>query len=178
MNLTRREILKRAGAVAAVTALPSVVPVISAAPSAPPMLAWVVGTPGEFNWQFVRAPSEHEAKLEWLSEDSCEMVCEEVDSADLEKLPEDCDCEFCSRYHDIGADRTPTFDGHPTLSPADWLNAGIGHLCCRCGYETCRDGGGRAVGNDAVCEDCLTLADWDIIDPERAAEKRAEDANS
>ena len=33
----------------------------------------------------------------------------------------------------------------------------------------------HAIGDEAVCEDCMTLEDWRIADPARAAEMEAED---
>ena len=38
------------------------------------------------------------------------------------------------------------------------LRAGLCHTCSRCGYETSKYDCGHAIGDEAVCEDCMTLA--------------------
>lgn len=85
----------------------------------------------------------------------------------------DCDCEWCYHYSSYEAYRTEAFDGKSDPTPGDWMRAGIGHVCSRCGYEAHPDSGGQGIGDEAVCEECITLADWDAIDPEYAAELRA-----
>lgn len=67
----------------------------------------------------------------------------------------------------------PAWDSKQCVTNGDWIRAGMGTHCTRCGYETTQDGG-YAIGDDAICEDCMTLADWDIVDPEWAAEFRGD----
>ena len=163
-TLNRREILIGAGAVAAAARLPAVA---EAATPAEVIPAWAVGTPGEFNWQHVIARTAEEAKsifrAEWCV-DSCEG---EIDHS--------CgDCDGCAEsiWDELVAERKSIWDGINDPTPADWLRAGYGTNCSRCGYETHPEEDGRPVGDEAVCEQCMTLEDWEIVDPERAAELR------
>lgn len=71
--------------------------------------------------------------------------------------------------------RWDDLDREPTAG--DWLTAGMGHTCSRCGEETSVDCGGKNVAGVAVCEDCMKLPDWEIVDPERAAEMKADMAD-
>jgi hypothetical protein len=165
--MNRREVMVL-GAAAVVTAGLPTLPAIASTPAkAAPV--WLVGTPGEYDWQVVRADTELEAKIGWLSDwigsDECENGT---------PISEACDCEVCSQIGGIDAERKPQLDGKQEITPGDWLRVGSGHICSRCSYETYADSGGHAVGPEAVCEDCMTTDDWEIVDPERAAELRAE----
>lgn len=166
-DLSRRQILVGAAAVAAASAIPATVaPAIEAAAPAEIIPAWAVGTPGEFNWQHIVARTAEEAerifRAEWIG-DNCE---------DEEDGP--CgECDACCL--DVEATRVKSWDGLGTTTSADWLRADMGSCCTRCGSESHKDAGAQIVGEDAICEDCLTLADWGIIDPKHAAELRAED---
>jgi hypothetical protein len=159
-------------ALGAAAAVAAAIPAQAAAPvSQAATPAWIVGTPGEYNWQAIFAKTEEEAIRLWVEEETGLEGCERGEASD------DCDCEFCcSLYSDLDAERVKEFDGKTDITPGDWLSAGKGHICSRCGYETSRDEGGKAIGKEAVCSDCMTLADWDIVDPERAAEIRADQA--
>lgn len=169
-GLTRRDALKLATAAAAATALPSIPFAAPAAPVAALEPAWIVGTPGEYNWQFMRGLTEEAARLAYVQEETGLDKCEDGGSD-----PDDCDCEFCCHFRDVEGSRVKEWDNRPgTPNAGDWLRAGFGHICSRCSYETSREEGGRAVNDNAVCSDCMTLADWDIVDPEHAAELRAE----
>ena len=167
-ELSRRDLLIGAAAVAAVANIPTL-PAMAA--SAEVIPAWVVGTPGEFDWQHIIARTEEEARRFFAAEVvGGETACEEGGA-------DDCDCEFCQSFNGVEAERKPMWDGksYDGITPGDWLRSGTGHICSRCSYETFREEGGHGVGNEAVCEECMTLADWDIVDPGRAAEIR-EDA--
>ena len=88
-------------------------------------------------------------------------------------------CAYCDIAPSYDAYRVEVFDTlerDPT--GAEWFSAGLGTHCDRCGFETHPETGGVAIGKFAICEDCLTLADWDVIDPQRAAEMRAEEAEA
>lgn len=170
-GLTRRAALALGAAAAAVTALPDI-PFAEATQPKPPLPAWVVGSPGEYNWQFVRGATEAEAKLEWVQLHCGFDKCEEG-NADA-----DCDCEFCFNYRDLDTERLKAWDNRPgEPSSGDWIRAGLGSFCSRCGEECHPDDGSKGVNDEAVCSECMTLADWDIVDPERAAELRAESAD-
>lgn len=166
-ELTRRHLLAGAAATAAVTALPS----IAAAGPTEPLVAWAVGTPGEWDWQVVRARNDAEAILEWLAEKTGARACEETPTCD----PDDPSCDFCTarRASDVYADRRPEWDGKE-VNNALWLNSGMGGCCDRCGDETSLDDGGRAVEDEIVCAECMRIEDWDKADLERAAEIREE----
>lgn len=172
-DLNRREVLAGAVAAAAVAALPvagaAIVEAVPA-PVAPPEPAWIVGTPGEFDWQAMGGATEREARLAWLAEAIGERECEE---GGADPRPE-CNCEFCSNFGSIEARRMPEWDGREVIDNADWFRAGLGTWCARCSDETFPNAEGHLVGEDVVCEDCMTIADWDIVDPEHAAELRAD----
>lgn len=163
MSISRRELLVGAAALAAATNIPAM-PAMTATAPAEVLPAWVVGTPGEFNWQHIVARTASEAerifRAEW-TDDSCEG---EEDAPCGE-------CDFCTL--DVESERKPMWDGKSDVTPGDWLRSGTGHICSRCSYETFPEEGGHGVGDEAVCSECMTLADWDIVDPEHADELRA-----
>lgn len=164
--LTRRNAIALGAAAAAVTAIAPVA--VMAVPVAP-IPAWAVGTPGEFDWIHALG-TEHDARIEWLN--SYHGVADCKDGGEQPR-PE-CDCEFCANYHGLEVERKECWDGIATPSRADWLRAELGTLCSRCGAEAYREDGSHPIGDEAVCDDCMTPADWDTIDPERAAEMRAD----
>lgn len=124
------------------------------APSVTPM--WAIGTAGNYDWQAIAAETAEDALRiyaeanGWVEEDG--SISKSLDVA-----------------------RCKAWDGIETPTGGDWLRAGMGYLCARCGNETCSDMG-HAVGDDAICEDCMTMADWEQVDPEYAAELREEAA--
>jgi hypothetical protein len=154
--ISRRDVLIGAAAVAATAHLPAA-PVIMAPAEVLP--AWVIGSEGEFNWQHIIARTEREAL--------------KMFAADCGDYEEECDC--CDVISGYMAERKPMWDGkkYNEITPGDWLRSGTGHICSRCSYETFREEGGHGVGAEAVCSECMKLADWDIVDPEHAAEIRA-----
>lgn len=165
-NVSRREaLLIGAGAVAAL-AVPSSAAIATTPSVAAPLPAWIVGTPGEFDWQHVVSQTAEEAIRNYCCEKIGGDGCEEGGAPD-------CDCEWCCTIGSLEAERKAMWDGKDKVSPGDWLRSGTGHICSRCGYETFPEENGHGVGDEAVCEECMTLADWDIVDPERAAEIRA-----
>jgi hypothetical protein len=170
--MNRRELLALSAAAVATAAVPLVGAESVVATASQPLPVWLVGEPGEFNWQAIRAKTAEEARKWW--------ACEHVGFDDCEQggeIKANCDCELCIAFNSADADRKPQLDSLNEITPGDWLRVGSGHVCSRCSYETFPDEGGKAVGNEAVCADCMTLADWDIVDPDRAAEIRAEAAD-
>jgi hypothetical protein len=169
-NLSRRDVLIGAAAVAASAALP--LPVMAdVLPSPLPvaMPAWIVGTPGEFDWQHVGGRTAEEAIHNFVCGTVGGDGCEEGNTPD-------CDCEWCCTIGALEAERKPMWDGKRDVTPGDWLRSGTGHICSRCSYETFPEEGGHGVGDEAVCAECMTLEDWDIVDPEHASEIRADQA--
>lgn len=74
------------------------------------------------------------------------------------------------------AERKPKWDNIiVTGGDATWFNAGMGAGCSRCSEESFADNGDYVVGSNIVCQGCMTIADYEIVDPEHAAELR-EDA--
>ncbi|KMO18865.1 hypothetical protein [Methylobacterium indicum] len=166
-ELSRRGVLGSAlGAIAA-----RFLPVIPAAPvvAAPTkalLPAWIVGTPGEPDHEVIRALTREAAIA--LRCDECEG-----DDDGLTDQP-DCECEFCTSNRGYEATRVPAWDAKCIVTDGDWLAAGFDANCARCGEQTSRDDGGEIVQGKPVCGCCLTLADWRLIDPERAAEMEAD----
>lgn len=120
----------------------------------PRLISFAVGTPGEYDWQAIKAASPEEAFIEWAYE---HWGDEEITY----------DPEFVKRV--------PEWDDLETVEPVDWVSAGFGHYCTRCGYETDRDSGGRIVGREVICEECLTTSDRAICEPDRLAEDLADE---
>ena len=176
--MNRRQFICTAVAAAA---MPLPVPLaIKAAPAASPLLpAWTVGTPGEWDWQVVRAKTNEDAVTAWAEESGY------YKGEDCSDGP-DCECDFCWQTAGVDADRQERWDNiDVTAGDEHWFKAGMGSNCKRCGYETFQEEGGRFVAGAVVrgdcmtfgaviCGDCMTLADWEIVDPERAAELRDE----
>lgn len=151
MDLSRRSLLAGVAASAAIAVLPGIpgmaalgVPVET--PSIP-LKAFVVGTPGEYDWQSFFARSAEEAFEAWCSE-----------------RREDQALSFDASY----VRRVAAWDGRDldTITPADWIAVGMGHCCERCGYETHSDCGCRVVAGEVVCDECLTTVDRVISDPD------------
>lgn len=120
----------------------------------PRLIYFAVGTPGEDGWQAIKAATPEEAFAEWASEYLY----------DEEEITYDPECVM----------RVPEWDDLETVEPADWFRAGFGHYCTRCDYETDWECGGRIVGREVVCEDCLTTSDRAICEPDRLAEDLAD----
>ena len=114
---------------------------------------WAVGTPGGMDWEAIRAFTAQDAKAFWLEENGFECVGDEMEHFDLA-------VDRVKAWDDLGED----------VKPADWIRAGYGHICSRCGYESFPQDGAQVVNDKVVCEDCITIEDWRIIDPGRAAE--------
>lgn len=179
-ELSRRAVLQSVAAVCAAVVLP---PALSATPapvavSKPLGVAWSVGSPDEWDWQHIVARTEEEAKRFWCEEVHGVTECEgSPDGA----TGDECDCEFCYNFRGLEAGRVPQWDGKVKISAADWIRTGMGCYCSRCheeAYADACDNPAFIVGEDVLHEECMTLADWDIKDPERAAEIRADMAEA
>lgn len=157
--ISRRGFLLGVSSAAVAAALPTAVlpsaPVMIGVDMAagPDLVAFAVGTPGEYDWISVFARSAEEAWTEW-----CDQHWYEPDERRF-------DPDFVMRVEG--------WDHLSTITSADWLRVGLGHVCDRCGYETHPDIGARVVVGDVVCEECLTLADRASIDPDDVVEDLA-----
>jgi formylmethanofuran dehydrogenase subunit E len=128
--------------------------------------AWAVGVSDDWNWDVIRAATEHEAKILWCAEQGFGTDCEEDGE-------EDCDCEFCSGMANADVLRQEEWDGIDVRAgDAHWFASGLGAHCDRCSGETFIDGDGRLIGESIVCEACMTIEDWDSADSEYAADLR------
>lgn len=178
-EVSRRTLLATLGAAAIAARLPAEanVPVAPVAKIVkPPLPTWIVGTPGEWDHQIIRAATRELA---------VRLRCEECDyDGDSDADPAvgeggpDCECEACLANGGYEATRVQEWDGRPeeTIGSGDWLKVAFAANCERCGYETDHEYGHNVAGK-AVCDDCMTLADWDVVDPEHAAELRADMAD-
>lgn len=166
--LNRRSLLASVGAAAVVAGLPAVanVPAVPAKAVKPPVPTWIVGTPGEADHEVIRAATREAAIL--LRAEACE------DDDDPDQPG--CECCACTDRDGYQATRVASWDGRPqeSIGDADWLQAGFDTTCSRCGYEASREAGDQIVSGKVVCCCCMKLADWEIVDLERAAEMRAE----
>lgn len=175
--ISRRQALKLGAAAVAASALPTATSIVEsiAAPETRPLLpAFVVGTPGEYDWEFIRAATEDEAIIQWLEQSKIAVTDEcEAETCRCKDWRSATACEHFGQP-DIEANRAEALDAIENPTPGDWMRAGFGYECSRCRHETHADDGGRGVGDEAVCEDCMTLADWEIVDPERARDMREE----
>ena len=167
MKINRRQLIIAGAAGFAAAALPSSscldVPIAAA-----PLPAWAVGTPGDWDWHAISAPTERAAKLLW---------CEETVGADTCEggpvIADNCRCDFCQAFSSIEAQRRPEWDGKGvTVGDIDWFESGFGTYCARCSYETDSGDGGHFVNGKAICIDCMAQEDWEVVDPEYAAEMR------
>jgi len=175
-GISRRQALTLGlGAAAAVAVAPAAVAALSAPAPLVSGTAWAVGTPGEFNFQAIFAATEEEAIAGWLAEYGVAGECEQGGPAGVK---EDCDCEACYYARELEPARMPEWDGKSEVSSGDWISVGWGAHCSRCGEECFGDDGARSVAGKAVCGDCVTLADLDLVDPAAAADRRAEEAEA
>jgi len=141
MTLSRRVFLLTASAAAIAPALPAL-PAVQVATAAEPLLAFAIGHGGEFDWQPFFAATEEAAMRE-----ACRYFGEEPDEDGILSL----DCERVTSWDKRGV--------ASSVTPADWIRAGMGHSCTRCRDETFSEDGGRVIGDEVVCEGCLTFAD-------------------
>lgn len=178
MDATRREFLVGASAVVAAgsVGIPTGGAPIAAAEStaAPTLMAYVVGTPGEHDGQAIWAANARDAFEQWAHDRGSldhDGICEYCDNWERNAegdavLTRPCSCD--EKYYTT---RIKAWDGlsDQHLSTGDWIDAGFGSFCERCGNETSSDDAYNREG-DAICNDCMTLADWKVVDLERYQE--------
>lgn len=156
--ISRRTFLAGTSAVAVAPLLPAL-PVAEAAPivaELPKTTIWVGGHYGEFDWHPFHAKDRPDALRQLLHYHGWNE--EEIGRAltlPEEKLAK----ELSSAEIDVA--RAEVMDGLQVdeIKAHHWIRAGMGACCSRCSYECDVESGARAVGEEAVCEECLTLED-------------------
>ncbi len=158
MMLTRRTFLGSAAAIAIAPAVPPTAVAPAAQAAAPATTIWVGGHTGEFDWQPINAATRNDAIRELIA--SWEGIPEgDVSEEDLAK-------------HDLCLERAENMDGLEVdqIKGHHWIDAGLGCSCDRCGVECYAPDGARAIECEAICSDCLTIADKLADDPRDAEE--------
>lgn len=171
-QINRRHLLALAGAGAVAAVLPAVVVAAPVPVVVPPVVpAWAIGTGGDWNWHVIEALTEDAAMDEYMSIQWGFDEC--FNAAEPSVSLVECECDHCHHRRQLDVERRPEWDGKGVVTGGvEWFNSGLGAHCSRCSYETHLDDCGHVVGREIVCEDCMTLADLDVVDPERAAELR------
>lgn len=145
-----------AGVVAPLVPVPVASAVLPSLPVAPLHPVWEVGTEGEMNWELLRAPNIEAARAAWLDEKGRCSGC----------TVGNCECYGTPDARRVKAldDKFETTGDNEARRIAGWLGT-----CNRCDHNECYDW--RVLANDeAVCDECMTLADWETEDPEYYAE--------
>lgn len=156
--LSRRAFLTSTAALAIVPALPAA---LSAAPAVavakPATTVWVGGHYGEFDWHPFHGESKRDVIRQLLHYHG-HGNDEEIE-ATMTMTDEELDAEL--KAMDMDVSRAPVMDGMEPdeIKAHHWIRAGMGAHCSRCDYECDAESGARAVGEEAVCEECLTLED-------------------
>jgi len=170
MLINRRSLLLAVPAAVVAAHLPASCPPADAAALVPPMPSWAVGTPDGWDWLPIKAETAREARLQW--------VCEQIGHDDCESgEPPDCDCERCEKFRASEVRRVEEWDGAEIgVGSPQWFDAGLWGHCSRCGYEMGTNDNGEIVGAEPVCHECMSVDDWEAVDPERAEELREQKA--
>lgn len=158
--MDRRQFLvgATAGAVAPLIAAPVSMPaaVVSPAVAVPLPPVWEVGTDGDMNWELLRATTKEAAMEAWLDEKGRCNGC----------AVGDCECYGTPEARRVKRldDKLETTGPNEARRIAGWLGT-----CNRCDDSEVYDW--RVLVNDeAVCDECMTLADWKTEDPEHYVE--------
>ena len=163
---SRREALKMVCMAVASATLPSIPNLSTAEKLKSKALAWVVGTPGESDGQIIRALTSDEAlKIavqEYSGANQCFCAEAKADWGEDQ-------CDYCRAINNYDVWRAEPMDNIANPIPADWIEAGFSHLCQRCDYE-CDENNAFVVNREVVCEDCMRIEDWEVINPKRALE--------
>lgn len=123
----------------------------------PKTTIWVGGHYGEYDWHPFHGESKRDV-IRQLFNYHGHGNDDEID-ATMTMTDEELDAELKAMEMDVA--RAEVMDGLQVeeIKPHHWIRAGLGCLCSRCDCECCADNGARAIGVEAVCEECLTLAD-------------------
>jgi hypothetical protein len=162
--LSRRMFLASSSAIAAAHLLPTLPASADQAATAakPATKIWVGGHDGEFDWQPFNANTREEAIRQLFNS------WEGVPPGDI--------TEDILAEHGLCLQRAETMDGLQVdeIKGHNWIDAGLGCCCDRCGSECFAPDGARSINGEAICEECLTIAD--LLDSDeydrRVAEER------
>ncbi|WP_075292615.1 hypothetical protein [Pararhizobium arenae] len=154
--LNRRAFLTSAAALAVTPAIPAQLLAATAPAAVSVTTIWVGGHYGEFDWHPFHAKDRLDALRQLLHYHGWNE--EEIGRALT--LPEDKLAKELSSA-EIDVARAEAMDGLQVdeIKAHHWIRAGMGACCSRCSYECDAESGARAVGEEAVCEECLTLED-------------------
>lgn len=178
--LTRREALKGIAAVPLVAAMPAaaVAATLPIAEPLAPLLAWAHDVNyGDYRTTVIARTVEEAHRLMIDEHFDCDLVEDcprRIYGNEDECVADDCSCADCGLS---SVEREPALDAaaaRGSIEIEDYHAAGWGYVCDRCGGEP----GGhdwQPVDSLPVCDDCMTLPEWDVVNPRRAAELR-EDA--
>jgi hypothetical protein len=174
MNMSRRQFLGAAVATSCSALLPEIAlpaPAVQHEMVAPATTIWVGGHNGEFDWQPFNAQTWRDAVKQMLEYHG--FGNDEEIAATMTMTDEELRAEL--KHFQMDTERVAKMDG---LQPDEvkahhWIRAGLGASCSRCDNECYADNGARAIGTEAVCEECLSLSDllksgnkWDLSNAE------------
>lgn len=148
MNISRRDLLAGAGAVAFAPSLP--VATATAAPAAP-LPAFSVGVYGEHNWRVFFAATIERAKEMWFEDQGLYLPEDRTQELDAE------DVSYIDAKSNVESGHSP--------SAADCLAMGWDNNCDRCHCDVSVDFDNyRAIDGDCVCQECMTPQEVDADD--------------
>ena len=171
--LTRREALKGIAAVPIAASMPTATVALPATEPVAPLLAWAFDIRyGDYR-DTVIAATKDEAHARMIAEhfdgDLADDCPRRILGSEDECAIEDCQCTDCGLS---SVDREPRLDcaaSRGEITMDDYRSAGWGMVCNRCGGEP-MGGDWEVVDCDPVCNDCMTIKDWQAVNPKYAAE--------
>lgn len=171
--LTRREALLGMAAVPVAAAIPSAVGPV-AADAATPLLAWAHDvSSGDYRTTVIARTAEEAHRLmieEHYDSDLADDCPRRIHGSTDECQSAECGCDFGVSC----VEREPALDtaaARGSIELEDYHAAGWGYVCDRCGGEA-SGWDWQPVGGFPVCDYCMTVDDWQVVNPERAAELR------
>lgn len=175
MKLTRRHLVAGAAAVAVAPIVPA--QAFPGAPPAPLFPAWQVGVEDGMNWRVIFAETAERA-LQLFREEI--GLCEGCDGLRCAELDTEGDCEHSGlEARQASAKIIPPseHEGETAISNEEMRRLGWSHHCDR-HHDVCDDWQivTRGKKSEIVCDDCMEIEDWEIVDPEYARELRLEEA--
>lgn len=163
-NINRRHFLLGASAAALTAAAPLPAlgsqPVIgidlAGGPSAT-TVAFAAGPAESFGWRPYFATSLEDAYRQYLESYEPKEVADRLIAEML--------AETGLAYDEECVQRCEAWDGRDLsdIKGADWIAAGLGCTCMRCSEETYPECGANIVGEEVVCDECMTLRDYVVV---------------